>query len=62
VLVNRDRGRFFWQLSRILHEPRFNPDSAVEREVMSDERSCRSEDDALLPLGRRQLYVHCVTT
>jgi hypothetical protein len=30
------------------------PDSAVEREVMSKEQTFRSEDNAFLPLRRRQ--------
>jgi hypothetical protein len=40
---------------------RFNPDSAVEREVMSKEQTLRSEDNAFLPLRRRQLSVRCIT-
>jgi hypothetical protein len=28
------------------HDPEFNPDSAVEREVMSKEQTFRSEDNA----------------
>jgi hypothetical protein len=38
-----------------------NPDSAVEREVMSKEQTLRSEDNAFLPLRRRHLSVQCVT-
>ena len=39
-----------------------NPDAAVEWEVMSNEQTFRSEDNAFLPLRRRQLSVRCVTT
>jgi hypothetical protein len=38
------------------------PDFVIEREVMSKEQTFRSEDNAFLPLTRRQLSVHCVTT
>jgi hypothetical protein len=41
----------------------FDPDSAVEREVMSKEQTFRSEDNGFLPLMRsRQLSMRCVTT
>jgi hypothetical protein len=39
-----------------------SPDSAVEREVVSKEQTLRSEDNAFLPLIRRQVSVRCVTT
>ena len=39
----------------------FNPDSAVGREVMSEEQTFRNEDNAFLPLRSRQLSVRCVT-
>jgi len=39
-----------------------NPDSAVERDVMSKEQTFRSEDNTFLPLIKRQLSVRCVTT
>jgi hypothetical protein len=40
----------------------FNPDSAVGREVMSEEQTFRNEDNAFLPLRSRPLSVRCVTT
>jgi hypothetical protein len=42
-------------------EAGLNPDSAVEREVMSKEQTFRSKDNALLPLRRRRLSARCVT-
>jgi hypothetical protein len=40
----------------------FNPDSAVEREVMSKVQTFHSEDNMFLPLRRQQLSVGRVTT
>ena len=39
-----------------------NADLAVERKIMSKDQTFRSEDNAFLPLRRRQLSVWCVTT
>jgi hypothetical protein len=47
---------------RIFLNLELNPDSAVEREVISKEQPFRSEDNAFLPLKRRQLSVRCVST
>jgi hypothetical protein len=38
------------------------PDFAVERKATSKEQTFRSEDNAFLPLRRRQLSIRWVTT
>jgi hypothetical protein len=37
-----------------------SPDFAVEREVISNVQTLRSEDNAFLPLRRRQLTMRCI--
>ena len=39
-----------------------NPGSAVKVAVTSEEQTCRSDDNAFLPLRRRQLSAQRVTT
>jgi hypothetical protein len=39
-----------------------NPNSAVENEVMSEEQTFRSEDNAFLPLSSGQLSLLFITT
>jgi hypothetical protein len=47
--------------NRYLNAKMLNPDSAVEREVMSEEQTFHNEDKPFLPLRKRQLSVRCVT-